>query len=402
MPRTKLTDVTVKTTEPPASGQATYWDAALPGFGLRVARGGAKSWVVQYRHGGRVQRVTLGRYPLVSLADARAQAKQALAAVVQGTDPAAERRAEREAATFEAVSREYLDRHAKAKKRSWHEDQRILEKDVLPAWRTKRAKDITARDVRELLDAIVDRGAPIQANRTFAIIRKVFNWASAPDRGLVPQFHNPTRGMERPAAEHQRERVLTPDELRGVWRALDAEDVYNAALFKLYLLTAQRGGELRTMAWADVDVETGWWTIPAERAKNGLAHRVPLSPQALAVLNALPRQEGSPWVFPTTRGSESGYRERIYATVERIRERSAVAFVPHDLRRTVATFLTSELGVSRLVVSKLLNHVETGVTRVYDRATYDREKRAALDAWGRKLDVIVTGEKPAKVVAIRG
>jgi integrase len=335
----------------------------------------------------------------LTLADARDKAKVALAAITQGNDPAAEKREEREAATFGHVAREYLERHAKVKKRSWREDQRILDHDVLPAWRNRRAKDVTALDVRALLDAIVDRGASIQANRTFAIIRRVFNWAAAPDRALVPQSHNPCRGLERPAPERQRERVLTPDELRAVWQALDDEDRHTAALFRLYLLTAQRGGELRTMQWPDIDLTTGWWTIPAERAKNGLAHRVPLSPQALTVLRNVSREDGVLWVFPTTRGSASGYRARIYDAVDRIKERSRVDFVPHDLRRTVATFLTSELGVSRLVVSKLLNHIETGVTKVYDRASYDREKQAALVAWGLRLEAIVSGETAtAKVI----
>src|SRR5207249_3084860 len=121
-----------------------------------------------------------------------------------------------------------------------------------------------------------------QANRTFATIRRLFNWASAPDRAYVPQFHNPCRGLERPAAEHQRERVLSADELHAVWHALDAENVYNAALVKLLLLTAQRVGEVRTMTWADLDLDAIWWTIPAERAKNKLAHRVPLSAPAVA------------------------------------------------------------------------------------------------------------------------
>jgi integrase len=181
----------------------------------------------------------------------------------------------RPGATFEAVVRAYLERHGRRKKRSWREDARILQRDVLPRWRSRPARAITAREVRALLDAIVDRGAPIQANRTLAVIRRVFSWAAAPDRALVPQAHNPCRGLERPAPERQRDRVLHAQELRAVWRALGAEPLNNAALFKLYLLTAQRGGELRTMAWRDVDLDAGWWTIPAERAKNGRTHRVP-------------------------------------------------------------------------------------------------------------------------------
>jgi len=187
-----------------------------------------------------------------------------------------------------------------------------------------------------------------------------------------------------------------------VWSALDGEDAHTASLFKLHLLTMQRGGEVKAMRWEDTDLEDGWWTIPAERSKNKLAHRVPLSAQALAVLHELQRTraEGSSWVFPST--SASGFRETVQKPMRRLRAASGVAFVPHDLRRTAATFLTSELGVSRLVVSKLLNHVETGVTKVYDRASYDPEKRAALKAWGARLEAIVSGERSkAKVVALR-
>jgi integrase len=292
------------------------------------------------------------------------------------------------------VARAYLERHAKPKKRSWREDRRILARDVLPRWRTWPARDVTPRDVRRMLDAIVDRGAPIQANRTLAVVRRVFSWAAAPDRGLVPQSHNPCRGLERPAFERQRERVLDTGELRAVWRALDAEDAANAALFKLYLLTAQRGLELRTMAWADVDLGTGWWTIPGARAKNGRSHRVPLSPPAVALLRELhARPTGtSPWVFPSRRGSVSGYRERVYKGVARLRRASGVIdFTPHDLRRTAASYMTS-MGIPRLTVSKLLNHVERGVTAVYDRYGYDREKREAVDAWAARLREIVGGE----------
>jgi integrase len=300
--------------------------------------------------------------------------------------------------TFERVARLYVERYARLRKRSWREDERILEHDVLPRWRGRPARSITALDVRRLLDAIVDRGAPIQANRTLAVVRRVFNWAAAPDRALVPQAHNPCRGLERPAPERQRERVLSESELRAIWQALDAEPLRNAVLFKLYLLTAQRGGELRTMAWADVDLRLGWWTIPASRSKNGRSHRVPLSPPAVALLRKLEAARVATWVFPTPRGSVSGYRERIYKVVDRLRRATGITdFTPHDLRRTAASYMTS-MGIRRLTVAKLLNHTEPGVTAVYDRYGYDREKREAVEAWARRLEEIVVGDSRGKRV----
>src|SRR5262245_9504909 len=203
------------------------------------------------------------------------------------------------ATTFEEMARAYLERWAKPRKRSWREDQRILERDVLPRWGRRRARDITARDVRSLLDAIVDRGAPIQANRTLAVVRRAFTWASAPDRALVPQSHNPCRGLERPAEERPRERGRDGRGVGAVWAALGGGEVSVGALFRLYLLTAQRDGELRTMTWDDIDLVAAWWTIPGARVKNNRTHRVPLSSLAVGVLREVPRR--SPWVFPTPR-----------------------------------------------------------------------------------------------------
>ena len=301
--------------------------------------------------------------------------------------------------TFGEVAREYLERHAKPRKRSWREDQRILERDVLPRWGGRRARSITARDVRRLLDDIVARGAPIQANRTLALVRRMFNWAAAPDRALVLPHHNPCRGLEPPAPERQRERVLGAAELRAIWRALDGEPAPNAALFRLYLLTAQRGGELRTMAWADVDLDAAWWIIPGERSKNGRSHRVPLSPPAVAILRELwrARTRDVRWVFPTPRGSASGYRERIYKVVDRLRRATGIAdFTPHDLRRTAASHMTS-MGIPRDTVAKLLNHRERGVTAVYDRYGYDREKREAVGLWAARLEEIARGESSRSI-----
>jgi len=385
MPRIRFTDRSIQAVQPPPSGQAEYFDAngRLPGFGLRVSASGRKSWVVLYRSGGRPRRLTLGPYPLLGLADARSKAKAALAVVVSGGDPAAAKRADRDAPTFAELVEVYLERHAKPRKRSWRDDERMLRRYVPKEWYRVRASDVTRRDIRDLLDSMVAR-TPILANRILALLRKLYNFGVA--REIVTA--SPCLGVDRPAPERQRDRVLTEDEIRRVWRALDGEDRATSALMKLYLLTAQRGGELRSMAWANIDLGGGWWVIPAERSKNGLAHRVPLSPQVVAILQDLQAHVGasSTWVFATP--SASGYRETVQIATRRIRRRSGLEFVPHDLRRTAASHMTS-LGVSRLTVAKILNHVESGVTAVYDRHSYDAEKRAALKAWATRLDAIV-------------
>ena len=149
--------------------------------------------------------------------------------------------------------------------------------------------------------------------------------------------------------------------------------------------------------WEDMDLTGGWWTIPGERSKNGLAHRVPLSPQALVILKELQKSKGeSAWVFPSPRQSQP-HVHHAQKAIERVVARSGVKFRGHDLRRTAASLMVGG-GVPRLVVSKILNHVETGVTAVYDRHSYDPEKRAALDDWGSRLEQIVSDEGGARVL----
>ncbi|MBA2304359.1 MAG: site-specific integrase [Acidobacteria bacterium] len=243
--------------------------------------------------------------------------------------------------------------------------------------------------MRDLIDDVAAR-APIMANRVLALVRKMFNFGIERDWLEV----NPCHMVKRAAAERQRDRVLSDDEVRAMWKALDDEDTVIAAVFRLRLLTAQRGGEVLGAQWREIDLASAWWTIPAERSKNGLAHRVPLSPQAVKVLKALRSITGdSEWVFPSPK-KEGAAIAHAQKAIERVVRRSGVEFRGHDLRRTAASLMVGA-GVSRLVVSKILNHVETGVTAVYDRHSYDLEKRAALDYWGRRLEAIVTRKKPS-------
>ncbi len=396
----KLTDTMLRGLPLPESGQRVVWDTVVPRLGLRLAAGGARTWFVRYKVRGRSRWLTLGSYPLVSLADARADAKVKLAKVSQGADPAAERRSAREATTFGELVEGYT-RQAATKMRSRREEERMLTKYPPAAWRDLPARELHRRDVRELVERIAAEGAPIMANRVLACLHRVFNFGVR--RELVET--NPCAMIERPGTEKSRDRVLSADELRAVWKALDGEEAANAALFKLFLYTAQRGYELRTMRWEDVDLDGTCWTIPAERAKNGLAHRVPLAPPVVAILRELEATanesgERSPFVFASPRARD-GHRTTITKAAKRLREASGVDFIPHDIRRTVASHLAS-VGVQRLTISKLLNHAERGITAVYERHSYDAEKREALNVWAARLAQIISGESgQAKVIALR-
>ena len=186
------------------------WEDGRTGLGVRVSTVGRKSWVYMYRFNGKPRRMTLGTYPTISLASVRVKHANAKELLAKGTDPGAlhieKRRAERQAETVQNLADEYLEKWARPRKKSAAEDERILRKDVLPAWGTRKAKSITRRDVILLLDTIVERGAPIAANRTLGVIRRVFNFAIS--RDLLDT--TPVAMVKPPAKENQRERVLSP------------------------------------------------------------------------------------------------------------------------------------------------------------------------------------------------
>ncbi len=384
--------------EIPPSGRVDYFDEKVKGLGLRVSSTGKKIWIVLFRVRGETEkhRVTLGSYPSISLADARDKARAMMVEAAAGLDPSAPKKAMKKSPTFEELANEYLERHAKVKKRSWQEDERILKKDVFPSIGKRKALDIRRREIIELLDEIAGRGAPIAANRTLAVIRKAYNWGI--QRDLIDV--NPCVQIVAPGQEQERDRVLTEDEIRKVWAAIEALDPHvtnpryksdpvMASMFKLRFLTAQRGGEVETMRWADVDLANGWWTIPAEFAKNKLSHRVPLTRAALDLLAVLKDITGDQeWVFPS-RTAKGKPIMNIQKAAQRVQDSSKVDFVMHDLRRTAASYMAS-LGVPRMVISKVLNHVEPGITRVYDRHSYDAEKRDAIERWAAKLAAVLS------------
>ena len=380
MPTRRLTDQAVRSLRPD-NRQVDYWDVSPKNFGVRVSAAGRKTFIVRYRAAGRYRRMSLGVYPIVTLADARQHARRVLGEVASSEDPAQVRQDARRAPSFEALATLYLDKHARVRKRSWRQDRRVIQNELLPTWRTQRAREIRRRDVRELVEAIAERPAPIAANRVRALISKIFNFGIS--RELV-EF-NPCAQLEPPARERRRDRVLTDAEIRTFWKALDREAAALAAAFRLRLVTAQRAVEVHNMRWSDVDLNGRWWLVPASDAKNGLPHRVPLNDLTMDILTQLRAgvdgaEPASIYVLANARGPK-----RRAAVSRRL---GLDDFRGHDLRRTAASRMASA-GVPRLVIGKVLNHAERGVTAVYDRHTYDSEKRAALDSWARHLAAIV-------------
>jgi integrase len=396
MPSIKFTAAKIKFLEPVPEKQVDYFDEDLAGFFVRVSPRGRKSFGVMYRVKGRFRRLTIGTYPLLSLADARAKALEALREAKLGRDPAEEKQQERTAPTFESVALEYLEKHAKPKKKSWKEDERIINRYLLPEFGNQHAADITRRAVREYLERKAAANAPIMANQIRAIMRKIYNWAISAD--IVE--NNPVFLVPAPAKARARERVLTDDELRRIWEMVEADTkdadaahrkhrTLTAGMIKLRILTAQRGGEIVALEWSELDMSAGWWTIPAEKSKNGLSHRVPLSSMALDVICEMKAAAGdtcTKFVFPDFKGD---FHVRApQKGLQRIQKATGIDFVGHDFRRTTSSKMTG-MGIPRLTVAKILNHAQAGNTKIYDRHSYDAEKRDALELWAKRLAEIV-------------
>jgi integrase len=384
----KFTDRYVSNLKPDPAKRRIVWEDVAHGqgnLGVRIFPSGVKTFVYMYRFAGKARMQTLGNYPRMTVADAHVACANAAQEREKGIDPGAvavdSRAMERKAPTFKELADLYLELHAKPRKKSADRDESALKRDVLPVLGPHKAEAVTRRDVIALLDGIVARGAPIQANRTLALVRKVFNFGIG--RDIVQA--NPCYRVSAPGVEKQRDRVLTEDEIKALLGKLSTANMADESKLALrfQLLTAQRCGEVLAVRWDEIDLSGGWWTIPATKAKNKLAHRVPLSMQARAVLVlARALNPDRQTVFPSPRKDAPMVETAVARAVLRNLEHfGAGTFSPHDLRRTAASHMTG-MGISRLVVSKLLNHVERGVTAVYDRHSYDAEKREALASWG--------------------
>jgi integrase len=388
-----LTDALLRKLEPTKT-RYDLWDEGSPGLGVRVSS--VVSWCYMYRHGGKVRRLTLGQFPAMSCREARASYAKAVKAVQDGQDPAAAKVAlhivEREALTVAALCTVYIERYAKPRKRSWREDERQLLRDVVPVLGKKLAKSVQRREVVALIDKKVDAGSGVAATRLLAVVRKMFAWAV--ERGELDE--SPVTGIGRQHRERSRERVLSFEEVQTLYAALTATDWIKVTppvrkSLGVMLLTGQRKGEVLRMRWQDIskEIDGYWWTIPATVSKNGRPHRVPLDSLVLDLIGKPTEGQTGP-VFESLR--KPGVPVVDTAPAHALRDEFAPGrffnslepFTPHDLRRTVATALSC-LGYPRLTLMKVLNHTDPSVSAVYDRYSYDKEKREALTRWAEML-----------------
>ena len=377
-------------------GDGRSWDVRyddkVPGFGVRLYPGGVKSFILRYRtRTGRTRTMTLGRFGVLTLDQARKKAKAELVKVTEGADPASEKKASRKAETVKELAADYLERHAKPSKKTWREDERRLNGAVLPALGHLPLKDVGRADVAALHHKVGKRGK-YEANRVLALVSSLFT--KAEEWGFLPEGHrNPARGVST-FREKSRDRWVKPAEMPALAKAIgEEENVYIRAVLWLYLLTGCRKSELLPRVWTDVDPERRELRLPD--TKDGGPHVVPLSSAAWAVVEQIPRQSGNPHIFC---GHKKGaHLVNIAKPWRRIRTRAGCPDVRlHDLRRTVGSWLASS-GASLHLISQVLHHSDLDTTRIYARLA-DDTARTALEEHGEALLEAVNGKGPGKGV----
>ncbi len=385
----RLTKATVaKLALPPGKAEAIFFDDDMPGFGIRIRAGGKKTWVAQYRFGAKQRRISLGSPATLPAEQARAEAAKLLSAVTLGSDPQTTKQEARQraAVTFGSLVPLYLAHAESRQKAAYHADVgRYLKTHWAPLFDVPIDKVSRALVAKNLGDLRQSRGA-YSADRARANLSGFFGWAIG--EGLATE--NPVVGTNRPVDAVSRDRVLADEEVRIIWRALPGGAF--GSIVKLLILTGCRRDEVAGMACRER--QDALWIIPAERTKNSRPHEVPLSPLALAILDAVPRQAGRENVFGTGAAGFSGWSK----SKARLDERIAAALgheLPgwrlHDLRRTAATRM-ADLGVAPHVVEAVLNHVSghrAGVAGIYNRAAYREEKRTALALWAAHVAALV-------------
>jgi integrase len=391
-----FTDLMLRKLTSNGQDRLEIWDARIPAFGVRVSSAGTKTFILMYRHRGRPRRLTLGRYPVLSLADARTKATEALLTINGGADPAlAEQAVDDPTYQFDAVATSFVTRHCNVRNKAStaKETERLLNKHFVSAWKKRDVRDIRQSHINEILDALVADDKPSEANHALGVIKTLFRWCM--DRDMIAV--SPCMKVKKPAKHGSRARVLSEAELKAVWGVLEPEGYPFGTMTKLLILTGQRRGEVTQMRWSQLDLKAKTWLIPAELSKNGREHLLPLSDHAMAVVKSVPKLDND-LLFPA-RGNDENVVSGFTRAKNRLDKLSGVTgWTLHDLRRTTATFL-GKLDTPPHVIERVLNHVSgsfAGVAGVYNRHPYLDEMQKALQAWGSYLvdlvDVLAVAE----------
>ncbi|KKL13232.1 hypothetical protein LCGC14_2527820 [marine sediment metagenome] len=382
----KLTTKFIETRKSDPEKRIDFRDTVVPGLVLRVSTSGTKTFSFHKRIGGKMKRLTIGRFGTFTLTQARERARQILYEVETGRFVASTGIEFDIKPTLGEVIPDYIVKHAKVHNRDWKNKARLLGKFV--DLHSKRIDEIKRADVVKACD-VIHKSAPVSANRALAHLKHLIGWCV--ERGMIDA--SPIAGMKPLSKERSRERVLTDDELGALWTACNVEGYPFGDCMKLLMLSGQRRAEVAELRWSELDLEQHLWTLPSERAKNGRQHTVPITDAMLDVLRRVPKFLGSDYVFTTTSKTPVSGFGRLKGRLDKALPEGTEPWIIHDLRRTMSTKMAM-LRVPQPVTEALLNHktgMVSGVAAIYNVYSYADEKREALEQWNRYLTKMTQG-----------
>jgi integrase len=394
LPVHKLTIQVVQQAIPIEGRETIYRDTEVTGLSLKVTPSHNRIFFYQYRVGGRgtpTKKIKIGKFPATKPDEARRIAMQYAAELARKEDPHRRLKSETEARqlaaqnSFEAVFEIYAAKRL-SQNRSGKSVTRVFNRDFIPALGRFPLADITRADISKIITAIYDRDAPYAANRALSFIKTFFRWTLG--QGYIQG--DPTSGMQRPfRGETARDRVLTPDEIKTLWREFSKLGYPFAPALKALMMTAQRRDEVGSMCWENIDPQSGYWSISREVTKNKLPHLVPLPTTVLDAIEPLVNDEGEKLekkglVFTTTGSTPISGWSKIKRRITESLEKQDITLADwrfHDFRRTASSAL-GDMGYRDQDIAMLLNHQNRGVTAVYNRSQYTALKTKMLHGRG--------------------
>ena len=393
MKELRFTMSAVEKVSPPAAGKDFYRDTETPGLYLAVTGNGVKSFSYVRRVGTRVGRVTIGRYPGVTVEQARKEAARLAGAIAQGNDPAQDRRKARGETTVSDLFTMYLEGHAKPHKRTWKEDQAQYDR-YLAIWKARRLSEVRPADVTALHAKIGRDSGPYAANRMLALLSAMFNYAAR----LGYDGGNPAHGVTH-FKEQSRDRFLRADEIKAFFDALGDEKTpalwHN--FFTIALLTGARRANVRAMKWADLELKRGLWKIPETESKNKEKLVCILPPAAVEILTrrqednaAKEPEDQSHYVFPG-KGKLGHVMDPTLPWEDLLKRTNLKDLRLHDLRRTLGSWQAAT-GASMAIIGRSLGHKDHATTAIYARLDLD-PVRASVNTAADAIMAAATGMK---------
>lgn len=414
MPKKELTHKFVEGLQP-TEKPISFYDEIESGLILRLSKAGTKTFTYRYRFYGKNRRYTIGKFPAISLKQARDEVREIKVKVNNGIDPQAEKQARKsrpQPKKFEELAERYKKQHLSTLKQSTQRTYgNRIDSEMIPAFKGMYVKDMTRGIILELLEDIaIERNQPTHSNRVRAILSSIFSFAV--QREIAE--YNPVKTIKPLGEETQRDRVLEDDEIKSLWNGFQKLQKSIGSALQMLLLLGQRKGETCRMKWEDIELDKPFkrsykdengndvseaflvdvWTIPKEQTKANREHEVPLPPLAVEIIEGL--RNDSPYVFESNRYKGKPVKW-LHDAFKRVAKQAEIEDIKiHDLRRSAATYM-AEMGTDRTILGKVLNHKglsgDSQVTARYDRYSYMDEKQKALNRWSQRLQKIIEGKE---------